>query len=93
MSKSTCQSLCQIISCLIVLTHSYFFSFRFSFVLHEICQTPATEPGNYYNLCMQIISPSKWVEGKNLILKFPVFHPFFTASLNKNSVYYLSSDF
>ena len=64
------------ISCLIVLTHSYFFSFGFSFVLHEICQTPATEPGNYYNLCMQIISQSKWVEGKNLILKFPVFHPF-----------------
>ena len=70
-----------------------FFFLWFSFVLHEICQTPATEPGNYYNLCMQIISPSKWVEGKNLILKFPVFHPFFTASLNKNSVYYLSSDF
>ena len=45
------------------------------------------------NNLLIIISQSKWVEGKNLILKFLVFHPFFNASLNKNPVYYLLSDF
>ena len=43
-----------------------------SFLLHKTCQ-----PGNWCNVCMQIISASKWVEGKNLIQKFLVFHLFF----------------
>ena len=37
-----------------------FFPFLFFFfVLHKTC-----EPGNWYNVCMQIISASKWLKGR-----------------------------
>ena len=55
----------------ILLLFLILFPFDF-FVLFETCQHE-----NLCNVSMQIISPSKWVEGKNLILKFLVFHLFF----------------
>lgn len=57
--------------------HSFLFLFPFDFfVLFETCQ-----PENLCNVSMQIISPSKWVEGKNLVLKFLVCHLFFSLML------------
>lgn len=57
--------------------HSFLFLFPFDFfVLFETCQ-----PENLCNVSMQIISPSKWVEGKNLVLKFLVCHLFFLLML------------
>lgn len=71
----------------ILLLFLILFPFDF-FVLFETCQHE-----NLCNVSMQIISQSKWVEGKNLILKFLVCHLFFiNASLNKTK-YYLKNGF
>ena len=96
MSKSACQTPCQLASCFFIfLTHSFFSSFPFLFfffffVLHKTCQS-----GNWCNVCMQIISASNWVERKNLIFEVPCCSPFFffNASLNKKSFHYLQNDF
>ena len=50
--------------------------FLFFFALHKTCQS-----GNWCNVCMQIISASNWVEGKNLIFEVPCCSPFFFLML------------
>ena len=79
MSKSACQTPCQLASCFFIfLTHFFFssfpflFFFFFFFALQKTCQS-----GNWCNVCMQIISASNWVEGKNLIFEVPCCSLFF----------------
>ena len=63
---------------LLHLFNSFFLFFlSFSFFLFFFAPHKTFQSGNWCNVCMQIISASNWVEGKNLIFEVPCCSPFF----------------